>query len=79
MPAISLDDPRLLTPIPCILATLRKIYGADTDEEVFVKAFEECKVPEGREAYRVFIAGGSAYLPASVQCEYLECVPLVIP
>lgn len=72
MTAISLQDARLLTPIPLILAALREKLKVQTDEEVFIKAFENNQVPEGRDAYRVFLAGGGAYLPPSVQREYLK-------
>ena len=77
MSEISAHDPRLLTPVPLILETLRNTFGVQTDEQVFIRAFEDNGVSEGREAYRIFRAGGSAFLPASVQCEFLKCVPHV--
>jgi len=79
MSAITLEDPRLLTPIPDILAFLRGELSAVSDEDVFIKAFENNQVSEGRAAYRIFVAGGCAYLPPSVQCEYLKHVPLATP
>jgi|GEM_PF-4043964 len=55
-----------------ILAALRRIYGVETDEDVFVLAFESQGMGDARNEYRMFRQAGGLFLPACVQCEYSQ-------
>lgn len=62
-----------------ILATLQRIYGVETEQDVFVHAFKNQGMGEALNEYRIFVLNDRQYLPACVQCEYLQCLRTVPP
>jgi hypothetical protein len=65
------SNDELITPIPEILAYLRKEMRVETDKEVFDACFRKHGMnPEGE--HGCFIANGQAFLPPCVEREYLE-------
>ena len=62
-----------------ILSVLRRIYGVDNDKDVFVIAFENQGMNDACNEYRIFVAAGGLFLPACVQCEYLQRLRTVPP